>query len=83
MNVQIGEFLELSGKHSAGFSESTWVAYVRLERASVSGKGARAGPRLLDYNNIMDHFPTNWGRPVSMEPPASSYAEMKSVFIEV
>lgn len=37
-----------------------WIAYVMLERASAN---ASKGAVKL---NIMDHFPTNWGRPVSL-----------------
>jgi hypothetical protein len=40
------------------------IAYVRSERASASVDAKKSARVPLDYN-IMDHFPTNWGRPVS------------------
>jgi len=57
---------------NAGFSGERM--YILLTSASDQNAQARPSPqdaRALHFAqlDIMDHFPTNWGRPVSLKPP--------------
>jgi hypothetical protein len=73
---------------SAGFSGGRMCILL----TSASDQNAQARPsespqdaRALHFAqlDIMDHFPTNWGRPVSLKPPIPLYVETKNVFIEI
>jgi hypothetical protein len=69
-----------------GFSESVWVAYVRLERASASVKLLAGGLRLLDVRLQQHHgsLSNQLGSPGKFEATNISFcAEARSVLVEI